>query len=87
MAGFVFLIEFKSRGVADARVSEGHELVKDCELEFEFDAVDHRLQGRFDLVPVVVLHRKEDDVHGDDDQVDPDQVRHDLSGLPVVDGS
>lgn len=85
--GFAFLVELEAGGVADALVGQGHELVEDGELELEFDAVHHRLQRRFDLVPVVVFHGEQDQVHGDDDQIDPDQLRHHLSRFPVVDRS
>lgn len=84
---FPFPVQLDAGVVAHARVGEGHELVEDGELEFELDAVDHRLQRRLDLVPVVVLHRQQDEVHGDDDHVDPDQLRHHLPGLAVVDRS
>ena len=84
--GLALLFEFDAGRVADAGVGEGHELVEHGELEFELDAVDHRFQRRFDLVPVGVHHGQQDEVHGDDDQVDPDQLRHDFSRLAVVDG-
>ncbi len=51
----------------DSRVGESHELVKHRELEFQLDAVDHRLQCGFDLVDVRVLHGKQANIHSDDD--------------------
>ncbi len=85
--GVAVRLEFDARVATHAGVGEGHELVEDGELELELDAVDHWLQRRLDLVAVVVLHGQQDEVHGDDDDVDPDQLRHHLPGLAVVDGS
>ena len=73
-------------GAVDGGVGEGHELVQDGELEFQLDAVDHRLQRRFDLVVPIVLERQQHDVHGDDGQVDPDQLHHHAARAAVVDG-
>ena len=51
----------------DRRVGEGHELVEYGEFKLQLDAVDHCLQGGFDLVDVGVLHGEQANVHANDD--------------------
>ena len=69
----------------DSGVGEGHELVQDGELKLQLDAVDHRLQGGFDLVDIRVLHGKEANVHPDDDQIYPYELCHDFSCSTMID--
>lgn len=72
--------------VVDGRVSKRHELVQYGELELQFDAVKHGFRGGFDIIVLGILHGQEADIHGDDDEIDPDQQHHHLSRAAIVRG-
>lgn len=55
------------------------ELVEDAEFELEFDAVDHALVGCLDVIETRVFEGEDRDVEGYDEDVDVDEVGHDLS--------
>jgi hypothetical protein len=59
--------------------SEGHEGVEDGELKAQFDAVEGAFEGDLNLIEVGVFHAQEGDVHEDDEDVDVDEVEHDLA--------
>ena len=71
----------------DGSVGERHQLIEHRELELEFDAVDHGLQGGFDFVIPVVFETEQDHVHGNDGQIDPDQLYHDSACSAMIDRS
>lgn len=48
-------------------------------LQLQLDAVDHPFQGRLDDVQIQKLHHEEADVHYDDQQVDAEELIHDLA--------
>ena len=62
-----------------AGASEGHEGVEDGELKAQFDAVEGAFEGDLNLIEVGVFHAQEGDVHEDDEDVDVDEVEHDLA--------
>ena len=72
--------------VLDSSIGQGHELIQHSEFQLELDRVDHGLERRLDLIVVFILHRQQDNVEGNDDDVDPDQMGHDLARPAMIDG-
>lgn len=66
-------------GFPDVVVDEVDEFTEDGELELEFDAVDDALEHGFHDVLVHVLDDEQAEVHDDDDEVDSDELVHDLA--------
>lgn len=62
-------------------LDEFHELVEHDEFEAQFDAVDGSLEDGLDEEEVRVLGGQEGHVEEDDEDIDPEQVIHDLTRL------
>lgn len=78
LLAFRIILDIEFLVIANRRVGERHQLVEHREFEFQLDAVHHGFQCRFDLVETGILHAEEDNVHGNDDRVDPYQLHHHL---------
>lgn len=66
-------------GFPDAAADEDDKLAEDGELKLELDAVDDSLDHGLHDVLVFELDGQQGDVHGDDDEVDDDELVHDLA--------
>lgn len=84
---FVSVMHMELLRAIDGRVGQGHELIQHSEFKLQLDAIDHGLQCSFDLVVLPVFHGQKDDVHTNDDHVDPDKLHHHLASAPMVDWS
>ena len=73
--------------LGEAGLGEAHELIEDCEFEFQFDGVDHGFDGGFADVIVCEFQADEDDVHADAYAIDEEELEHDFAGHAVVDAA
>ena len=67
-------------------VRQRHKLVEYGEFQLQFDAVDHGLEGRFNLVIIGVLHDEQEYIHGDNDDVDPNELHQRLASPSMIYG-
>ena len=73
------LVHMKLLCRIDRGIGERHELVQHRKLKLQLDAVNHSLEGSFDLVIFAILHHQKNGIHTDDYQIDPDQLHHDFA--------
>ena len=66
---------------------QAHQLIQDCEFEFQFDCIDHRFDGGFADVVVREFETNKDDIHTDAYTIDCQELYHHFPGHAVVDGA
>ena len=83
--GITVVVDGEFRGIVHGRIGKRHQLVEYGKFELQLDTINHGLERGFDFVIPSVFHDQQDDVHTDDDAVDPNQLHHYVSRSAMVD--
>ena len=68
------------------RVGQSHELVQDGKLQLQLNAVYGALHDSFDVVQLEELSGYHGNIHDDDGDIDPKELQHNTSDMPLVHG-
>lgn len=84
---FCAILDVKILVIVDGGIGQSHELVQYGEFKLQLDTVDHSFECRLDIVQIRVFNGEKANIHENDDQIDPDELGHDLPCPTVIDRS